>query len=219
MKYRTHLIVLVAAVAFFALGHVWRRPPVQEPPSATGDAALARLQQTVDALGAEVTRLRAERSVATPARPSPQPATDDRGIALPGADDEPPARESATEPTGRTRRDAVLNDLEERLAGEPLDAAWAGDAETEFAQGLETSGLTGTSLVSASCRSTLCRVTLTHRSPDDEDAFMAQLPNLPGANDTEMFYSRDENPDGTVSMVLYIARQGLGLNLGPAGEP
>jgi hypothetical protein len=99
--------------------------------------------------------------------------------------------------------------LEQALAAEQIDVA----ASNTFAQGLTQAfggapELAGNQLVNAQCRATLCRIAVLQRSDDDMESFLGNVGSLPGLEDTETYWQREINADGSSVMTMYVARSG-----------
>lgn len=100
-----------------------------------------------------------------------------------------------------------------RLAGEEVDTDWAGNFQAALDQGLKSESFAGTRLSEVECKSSLCRVTLAHDSAETEEQFLENMLDLPVMSNTQAFYKREGNSDGSASLVLYIAREGQSLPL------
>ena len=99
--------------------------------------------------------------------------------------------------------------LEQTLSAEQIDVA----ASNTFAEGVKQAlggapELAGNQLVDAQCRATLCRIAVLQRSDDDVDSFLGSVGNLPGFENTETYWQREVNADGSSMMTMYVARQG-----------
>ena len=100
-----------------------------------------------------------------------------------------------------------------RLAGEEVDTDWAGNFQAALDQGLKSESFAGTRLSDVECKSSLCRVTLAHDNAETEEQFLENMLDLPVMSNTQAFYKREANGDGSASLVLYIAREGQSLPL------
>lgn len=126
-----------------------------------------------------------------------------------GVPDEP-ATPSVMDPAAAAeRRSHEAGVIEQTLAAEPIDVS----ASNTFAAGLkqafgEEPDLAGNQLLDAECRATLCRIAVLHRSDDDVDLFLGHLGTLPGFDNTQTYWQRQLNADGSSVMTMYVARQG-----------
>jgi hypothetical protein len=98
--------------------------------------------------------------------------------------------------------------FEQTLSAEGIDVA----ATNTFSQGLTQamSGnpeLAGSQLVDAQCRVSLCRIAVLQHSDDDVDAFLGSVGSIPGL-DTDTYWQRQVNADGSSVMTMYVARPG-----------
>lgn len=131
---------------------------------------------------------------------------------------------SATSPEQQVLADQsyqqqVVSALENQLADEPHDAEWAGNFQSELEQGLTAESFSVTRLTNVDCKTSVCRVTLGHDSQEHEDQFFEHVLELPIMANTQAYYTRVPNPDGSSSMVMYIAREGKTLSLPARGAP
>lgn len=182
-----------------------------------GDAdrmQVSALQRRIDSLESKVAKSQAPTQVPVPREPNTPQAVDDR----PGADTRSRAgaiqADQAAPPfadaeAAAERRRYEVGILEQKLATEQLDVA----ATNTFTEGLKQAfsdepELAGNQIMSAQCRVTLCRIAVLQRSEDDTGSFLGQLGSLPGLENTETYWQRQLNPDGSSVMTMYIARQG-----------
>lgn len=226
---RNQVIVTGACVIVVAvLGYAWLAPSQTTASShaSAGDKAMPHavqdLNSQVQRLSSEVAELReqpVQATAATPPLAAPAGALPPSQSVTDGIEDgQSPARdiladENSAPRNDREQRDRITQSLESRMASEDQDAAWGVNAESELTDGLQNAGLDNTALVGVTCRSTLCKVALTHTDFDAEDEFLGKLASLPGMQDTEIFYVRDEQADGSTQMVLYVGRQGYDMGL------
>lgn len=219
-----------AVVVMAVLGYAWLTPSQTTLPVDRGNAngtspqAVQELNAQVQRLSNEIADLRnppaelaeaerdQENAITAPAGVGE--ATQSKTDTPAGPVSEPrPADNAALAADARAQRDMITQALETRMASEEQDEGWGVNAESELADGLQNAGLSSTALVGVACRSTLCKVSLTHANVDAEDEFLSQLANLPGMQDTEIFYLRDEQADGSTQMVVYVGRQGYDMGL------
>jgi hypothetical protein len=210
------------------------RPIVLATVSAIGGAVLATLLMSRghDADEAKVSALQERLEALESLAPGPQaatgvpgtvgsreqgapPATRDHADTRPGLragtmPDEPTAPPPFMDPAAAAeQRQNEARALEATLSAERLDVA----ATNTFAQGLtEAFGgvpeLAGNQLIDTQCRETLCRIALLHRSEEDVDSFLSNVGSLPGLENTESYWQRVVNADGSSVMTMYVARQG-----------
>lgn len=180
----------------------------------TDTAQVSDLQRRLAAVEGRVATPPAPARVAGPVeRPS-------EGAKAPGADQPLQPREFAVpdEGTPSPLADAVA-DAERRryeagvfervLAAEQVDVA----ASNTFVQGLKQAfggaqELAGNQLIDAQCRASLCRMAVLHRSDEDVDAFLGSIGSLPGLENTDTYWQRELNADGSSVMTMYVARPG-----------
>lgn len=103
--------------------------------------------------------------------------------------------------------------LEVQLAGEEFDPDWAVNFQVELTQGLKSDSFAGTNHTDVECKSSLCRVTLAHDNTESEERFFEHMLELPILSNTEAYFQREINNDGSTSLVLYVAREGQTLPL------
>jgi hypothetical protein len=107
----------------------------------------------------------------------------------------------------RRRFEAAV--LERTLAAEQVDVA----ASNTFAQGLTQAlgsqqELAGSRLLGAECRVSLCRIAVLQTDMEDVETFLGNVGNLPGFGDTDTYWQRQLNADGSSVMTMYVARPG-----------
>jgi hypothetical protein len=118
-----------------------------------------------------------------------------------------PAFVDAAAAAERRRYEAGV--LEQTLSSEQLDVA----ASNTFAAGLSQAfgaapELAGNQLVDAECRTSLCRIAVLQRNDDDVDSFLSSVGSLPGLENTDTYWQRELNGDGSSVMTMYVARPG-----------
>jgi hypothetical protein len=168
-----------------------------------------------------------ERQVADPRAPAPVPGVvelRDQGAPPPGTSPAaglPPDLRAGAVPgeqamsafadaaAAAERRRYEAGVLEQTLAAEQIDVA----ASNTFAQGLTQAfggapELAGNQLVNAHCRATLCRLAVLQRSDEDMESFLGNVGSLPGLENTETYWQREINADGSSVMTMYVARKG-----------
>ncbi len=122
----------------------------------------------------------------------------------------PPLTAAAIEEATRQQREknsAVLGDY---FQTETVDSEWsdqiAGLIEKRFAESGEA--LMNSRLLATECRSTLCRIEVAHASFNEQSAFEFTLPMLLGAELPRTMMFTEQQPDGSVRQVVYLARKG-----------
>lgn len=213
-------IAVVVLVAYFVLQSDPSATIATDPAAAEREAQLRALQEQVAALQQRVADAEASmaRSAARPrvgAAMNAAPSTDDTPSSAPTPAAPPrAAEEHAT--NANAMREKTLATLENKLADEELDAGWAGNFQAQLEQGLQSESFTGTQLSAVTCKRSLCRVTLTHDNVDMQEQFFEHMLELPVMANTQAYYQREDHPDGSTSLVLYIAREGQTLPLPPS---
>lgn len=109
------------------------------------------------------------------------------------------------------RVEQVLAAMEGQIAVESYDAQWAPGIEDAIIATLQQPMFNRTELIDLSCKSSLCRINVQHAGVDAEQEFLSQFIVSAGFTDTEVFYSREENNDGSVQETYYISRDGQRL--------
>lgn len=221
------IIAGAALVVGAVLGYAWLAPVALPPPTekdAQGESealhAVERLNADVQRLSGEIAELQSipETAAAAADRESVPPPIAATAMleedAASGPEQPDTAQGNSAAPTfGVEQQERITAALETRLASEEPDSRWASGAESQLADGLQNAGLENTALVAVACRSTLCKLSVNHGDTEAEDAFLGRIADLPGMQDTEIFYVRDEAADGSTQMVLYVGRQGYDLGL------
>jgi hypothetical protein len=181
------------------------------------EVKVSALQPRLDDLEGRAAATQAPRGVSGTVRLRDQgapPATRDhtgepsnsRPVAMPDEPTAPPFMDPAA---AAERRRYEAGVLEETLSAERVDVA----ATNTFAQGLSQAlggnpELAGNQLIDAQCRATLCRIAVLQLNDEDVDAFLGNVGTLPGLENTETYWQRTLNSDGTSVMTMYVARQG-----------
>lgn len=182
------------------------------------DAQLRNLQEQVAALQKRLADAEASMVHTAPAPGGNEranttpPITDDTAQPAPTPSAQPMTEEERAD-AAKAMRENTLATLETQLAGEELDAGWAGNFQTQLEQGLKSESFAGTRLSAVTCKSSLCRVTLAHDNADMQEQFFEHMLELPVMANTQAYYQREDHPDGSTSLVLYIAREGQTLPL------
>jgi len=105
-----------------------------------------------------------------------------------------------------------LQKLEARfLQEDDYDAGWSAQHEVKISDAFSREEWQQSSLIGAQCKSTVCRVDVLHNDSESEQRFMAGLSGSEAFADTTGMFQRTENPDGTTSVTLYVARPGQSL--------
>ncbi len=182
------------------------------------EGQLSALQRRIDALESRVAAPQAPSRVpgtverrdqgATPpgVRDQPELRSDSRAGAMPAEQAVPPFADAAAAAERRRYEGGVF---EQTLSAEQIDVA----ASNTFAEGLKQAfggeeELAGTQLIDAQCRVTLCRIAVLQRSDDDVESFLGHVGTLPGLENTETYWQREVNADGSSVMTMYVMRPG-----------
>lgn len=119
----------------------------------------------VEELRAEVANLRKQRTALAPVVLSMNPPSS------------PPSAPISTEEADRLFQESMVKtarDLDERLAGEWVDAAWSAQAAKTF-RDVFRADVPGTELHDAHCGSTVCKLSLSHDSTDSQRDFPSKI--------------------------------------------
>jgi len=138
--------------------------------------------------------------------PSPELRSDSLADAMPAEQAAPPFWDADA---AAQRRQYEAGVLEQALSSQQADVA----ASNTFAEGLKQAfggdaELAGNQIVDAQCKVTLCRIAVLQKTDDDVDAFLGQVGSLPGMENTETYWQRQLNADGSSLMTMYVARPG-----------
>jgi hypothetical protein len=178
---------------------------------------VAALQRRLDTLesraavpqlpsGAPGTVGRRDQVATSPASDHTIKRSDPRAGARPEEQAVPPFADAVADAERRRYEAGVF---EQTLSVEQIDVA----ASNTFAAGLSQAfgvepELAGNQLVDAQCRATLCRIAVLQRSDEDVESFLGSLGSLPGFENTDTYWQRELNADGSSVMTMYVARQG-----------
>jgi len=111
--------------------------------------------------------------------------------------------------TAAARRQYEAGVLEQTLSTEQIDGSTSATFTADLEQALDAEvELAGYQLVDAQCRVTLCRFAVLNRSGDDAESLLGHLGSIPGLGNTEIYWQRHPNADGSSLMTLYAAREG-----------
>lgn len=94
---------------------------------------------------------------------------------------------------------------------ENIDYQWSAQTSDLIAQNLENSEQIKTDLESLECRATLCRVEVNHHDASIAEEFELQFPLQVGEALPQINYLYEPQDDGSVSVVMYLARDGYDL--------
>jgi hypothetical protein len=186
----------VGSAAWLGFELAERRPPTQvaaERPTPEGDlqAELRMLRRQVAALSTNPQQLStAQRQGATPVTSAA------------------PAAPEATPEQIKERTDRRAELIERSLRAEPVDAAWARQAERTISETVAADPvLRSARLLSTECRSTMCRIEAGHSSRGEGSRFGSALPNRLGGfpSGTMRVQARGDRDFRTV---IYLAREG-----------
>jgi hypothetical protein len=102
--------------------------------------------------------------------------------------------------------------IEQTLATQQIDVSASNSFAVDLTHAFgEEPELAGNQLLDAECRATLCRIAVLQRSDEDVDLFLGHVGTLPGFDNTETYWQRQLNADGSSVMTMYVARQGQKL--------
>ena len=119
-------------------------------------------------------------------------------------------------PTDRAGRERFQR-LDAEFQSQARDAKWSSAAERAIRDTLRNEGFAGTALLNAQCAETVCRVELEHDSVQARQSILVQLTQTAPFNTDGFIWPRDdENRDGRVTTVIFVARDGTGL---PSDDP
>lgn len=194
--------------------------PNAHPPQPQGAPEDPRMQ----ALTAELADLRAqvEKLVQQAQKSSPnvgaQESADDAKRQPPReihplTREEEVTRQQEVQAQAREQRDATVTQIEGRLVAEEPDTTWSNQSMASLQANLQAPTLSGSHFSDMSCGSSLCRVAFVHDSEDAEDIFMEEMVAFETFANTETFYTRSQQADGSVAVTMYVARQGQKLPL------
>jgi hypothetical protein len=116
----------------------------------------------------------------------------------------------------RQRIDQFVLHLDDAFHSEPDEGGWAAPVEAGITKDFQLGDWQGNTLAEASCRTTLCRMVVEHENPDAAGTFVTRMGTLQAFADTEAFYQQVTHENGTVTTVVYIARQGHQLPAMPS---
>lgn len=132
-----------------------------------------------------------------------------RADAPPAVTDAPPADAEAQ----RAAADAVADRLDDAVADEGADPAWAGKRESELADLATTDALRGSHIAGVQCARTLCRMDIDHDDPAAADRFHTEVVHEPALEGVTGFVRVVPGDDGRSQSILYVARRGHDLPL------
>lgn len=122
----------------------------------------------------------------------------------------PPLTAATIEEATRQQREKNSAALGDYFQTETVDAEWSkqitGLIEKRFAESGEA--LMNSRLMATECRSTLCRIEVAHANLNEQSAFEFTLPMLLGAELPRTMMFTEQQPDGSVRQVIYLARKG-----------
>ncbi len=105
--------------------------------------------------------------------------------------------------------------VEAAFVGELVDRSWASDAGRELRSRLRSQIANTSSLRDVDCRSSLCRVEMIHPNADTADEFIHKAflsPEDRAWPGPGMTLPPQENSDGTLTVVVYLGREGDSLS-------
>lgn len=190
-------------------------PP--QPQAAPTDPQIQALTSELAQLRAQVGKLAQQAQKSSPSVLEQKSADDalrepPKEVHLPSREEEV-ARQQEAQAQARQQRDATVAQIEGRLVAEEPDTIWSNQAMVSLQANLQAPTLSGSHFADTSCGSTLCRVALFHASEEAEDIFMEEMVEFETFANTETFYTRSPQADGSVAVTMYVARQGQKLPL------
>lgn len=180
------------------------RPGVHE--RFVSETSVAALRRELSGLRAEVTALREalrDRASTAPAAQDAGPVGEPLAVAPLDPEAELAAETAEVERASLKRMEAI----EAVLNAEPVDSRWADTARATVREALGV-GLDGAAIADVDCRSTLCRVELRHLDGGAAAALQRRFPLRVGRVLPRLRMHRLENPDGSITTLIYLARAG-----------
>lgn len=101
--------------------------------------------------------------------------------------------------------------MESVFLSENIDPQWSTKTSGLITQHLEKGEQTKTNLEDVDCRATLCRVAVNHQDAAVAEEFQLQFPMQMAEALPQINYLYEQQADGSVSMVMYLARDGYDL--------
>ena len=190
-------------------------PP--EPQSDPADPQIQALTAELAHLRAQVGTLAQQAQKSSPSVVEQESADDARRE--PPKEVHPPSREEQVaqqqevQAQARQQRDATVTQIEGRLVTEEPDTTWSNQSMASLQANLQAPTLSGSHFSDMSCGSSLCRVAFVHDNEEAEDTFMEEMVAFETFANTETFYTRTQQADGSVAVTMYVARQGQKLPL------
>jgi hypothetical protein len=100
--------------------------------------------------------------------------------------------------------------LDRQLVSEGIDHRWSGPATEQIQAVLAAGTLGGSALSSVRCQTTVCRVEVDSRDSEALDLFLGEFPVRLGWS-ANSYSQVTTHEDGSVTVVLYISREGYRL--------
>lgn len=224
------MMTLVLACLLALLGwvawpdHIGNVTAVNVPSAHPPQPHAAPTKPQIQALTAELAHLRAQVEALSQQAQKSSPSVAEQESAddaqrerpkeiYPLSREEEVARQQEAQAQARQQRDATVTQIEGRLIAEEPDATWSNQSMASLQTNLEAPTLSGSHFIDMSCGSTLCRVAFVHDSEDAEDIFMEEMVAFETFANTETFYTRTQQADGSVAVTMYVARQDQKLPL------
>lgn len=111
----------------------------------------------------------------------------------------------------RARFQQISMFLEDSLAAQTQDAHWSNFAVESTMAALTTPTLAATYLTDIRCQTTLCQMNVEHTDGEAEENFLNSFAGAVGLAETEAFYTREVQANGTVRMTYFFSRDGYSL--------
>lgn len=106
---------------------------------------------------------------------------------------------------------ALQTTLEARLYDENLDPRWAREQEDRISRDLTSEILAGNQLSGVQCQSSLCRMEIHSVDLDAQERLASGYGNLSAFADSQVFWKREQQSDGSMVTQLYLMREGQAL--------
>ena len=95
--------------------------------------------------------------------------------------------------------------VEDQFDGEFSQSIWGSKLEQKIDSVFFNMQLNGSQLIEANCRSTLCRLEINHEDTQEESDFLQEVAAFLQNSIQYKAFQRLENPDGTITRVVYLS--------------
>lgn len=103
---------------------------------------------------------------------------------------------------------ALQNALEAQFFGEDLDPQWARQTQESISRDFLGGGFSGSQLTELQCQSNLCRMQVHSTDGKAHERMIMGYTNIDAFANSQVFWSRDDQPDGSSLTTLYLMREG-----------